>query len=172
MMTYSEDLRDEPWAWESREFLRKKLVGKDVVFVVDYKIPSSGREYGVIWLGRDMETGENITETMLYEGLVTVRRESKSDVTRLLEIEEAAKKAERGRWSTIDDTRGNASAHIRDIIWQVDNSQAQALVAKMGRKPISAVVEHVRDGSTIRVFLLPTYHYITVMMSGIRVRIH
>ena len=39
----------------------------------------------------------------------------------------------------------------------------------MGRKPISAVVEHVRDGSTIRAFLLPDFQYITLMMSGIRV---
>ena len=36
----------QPFAWEAREFLRKQLVGKEVMFAVDYKVPSSGREYG------------------------------------------------------------------------------------------------------------------------------
>ncbi|OTF83386.1 hypothetical protein BLA29_006462 [Euroglyphus maynei] len=30
---------DEPFAWESREFLRKKLVGKVIQFRVEYKVP-------------------------------------------------------------------------------------------------------------------------------------
>jgi len=33
----------------------------------------------------------------------------------------------------------------------------------------TAVVEHVRDGCTIRAFLLPSMHYVTVMLSGIKV---
>ena len=31
-----------------------------------------------------------------------------------------------------------------------------------------AVVEHVRDGCTIRAFVLPTFQYVTVLMSGIK----
>jgi len=31
------------------------------------------------------------------------------------------------------------------------------------------VIEHVRDGCTVRAFVLPSYHYITVMLSGIKV---
>lgn len=30
---------DEAFAWEAREFLRKKLVGKEVAFRVEYKLP-------------------------------------------------------------------------------------------------------------------------------------
>lgn len=30
---------DEPYAWDAREFLRKKLVGKEVAFRVEYKLP-------------------------------------------------------------------------------------------------------------------------------------
>lgn len=36
---------DEPFAWESREWLRKKIVGKSVVFIQDF-IATSGREHG------------------------------------------------------------------------------------------------------------------------------
>jgi staphylococcal nuclease domain-containing protein 1 len=45
----TEDTKDEPYAWETREFLRKKLVGRSVHFIVDVKVPS-GREYGAIYL--------------------------------------------------------------------------------------------------------------------------
>jgi staphylococcal nuclease domain-containing protein 1 len=158
--TKSEETKDEPWAWDAREFLRKKLVGKDIQFNVEYKVPGSGREYGTIFLGKDTETGENITESIISEGLASVRRESKSDLSRLIEIEDAAKVAQRGKWGTENDK------HIRDITWQIENTRA--FVDKMGRKPIDAVIEHVRDGSTVRVFLLPSFHYVTLMMSGIR----
>ena len=30
---------DEPFAWDAREYLRKKLVGKEVSFRVEYKLP-------------------------------------------------------------------------------------------------------------------------------------
>lgn len=42
---------------------------------------------------------------------------------------------------------------------------------KCGGKPIKAVIEHVRDGSTLRAFLLPDFYHITLMISGIRVSI-
>ena len=31
--------KDEPFAWNAREYLRKKLVGKEVSFRVEYKLP-------------------------------------------------------------------------------------------------------------------------------------
>ncbi|GBP04931.1 Staphylococcal nuclease domain-containing protein 1 [Eumeta japonica] len=37
-----------------------------------------------------------------------------------------------------------------------------------GGKPVKAIIEHVRDGSTVRAFLLPDFYYITLMISGIR----
>lgn len=33
----------------------------------------------------------------------------------------------------------------------------------------TAVIEHVRDGCTVRAFLLPDFHYVTIMLSGIKV---
>jgi len=99
----SEDAKDEPWAWEAREFVRKKLIGKDVWFSVEYKVPS-GREYGVVVLGKDPESGENITEALVSEGLASVR-DGKSDVSRLQELEEKAKSAQKGKWGTDNEVR-------------------------------------------------------------------
>lgn len=42
----------QPYAWEAREFLRKKLIGREVVFTVEYKVPGTGREYGCVYLGK------------------------------------------------------------------------------------------------------------------------
>jgi len=93
-----EDSKDEPYAFEAREYLRKKLIGKVVLFVVDYKAPASGREYGSLYIGNDIESGENIAESIVQEGFAAVRKEGKGN-ERLLELEEAAKMAQRGRWS-------------------------------------------------------------------------
>ena len=38
---------------------------------------------------------------------------------------------------------------MRSITWDMDNPRA--LVAKIEGKPIPVIVEHVRDGSTVRV---------------------
>ncbi len=42
--------QDEPLAWESREFLRKLLVGKPVLGCVSHSV-HSGREYGSVLFG-------------------------------------------------------------------------------------------------------------------------
>ena len=47
----SEETKDEPFAWEAREFLRKKLVGESILFTLE-KPPNAAREYSVIYLGK------------------------------------------------------------------------------------------------------------------------
>lgn len=51
----------------------------------------------------DFTTAENISESLVSEGLVTVRREGvrqTPELTRLIELEDAAKAAGKGRWGT------------------------------------------------------------------------
>ncbi|CAL1537379.1 unnamed protein product [Lymnaea stagnalis] len=160
----SVETKDEPWAWEAREYLRKKLVGKEVVFTVEYKVPGTGREYGIIYLGKDT-SGENITESLIAEGLVDVRKTGlKSDdpnQQRLAQLEDAARAAGKGKHA-----EGEASKHVRDIKWTIDNPRH--FVDSHHNKPIDAVIEHVRDGCTVRAFLLPSFEYVTVMLAGIK----
>lgn len=47
----AETSKDEPWAWEAREFLRKKLIGEEVFFTAE-KPPNAVREYGCVYLGK------------------------------------------------------------------------------------------------------------------------
>ncbi|KAF1763864.1 hypothetical protein GCK72_003810 [Caenorhabditis remanei] len=152
---------DEPYAWESREHLRKKIVGQFVTFVRDFTA-SSGRDHGRLYLGGTSPAdAENVTKEMVSEGLLEVRQGKITDeyTTELLELQEQAKSAGRGKWSS------NAGT-IRDIRWAIDNPRE--LVDKYAQKPVDAVIEMVRDGSTVRAFLLPNFEYITLQLSGVR----
>lgn len=60
---------DEPFAFASREFLRRLVVGKTCVFRVDYKIDAAnGREFGSVFLGE-----ENVALSSVRNGFAKVR---------------------------------------------------------------------------------------------------
>jgi staphylococcal nuclease domain-containing protein 1 len=108
-----------------------------------------------------------MTELMVSEGLVTVRRgegnRQSETLQRLAELEDAAKAARKGKWSD-----SPSSDHVRKIVWNIENPRQY--VDKFDGRPIKAVIEHVRDGSTVRAFLLidGVYYHVTLMISGIR----
>jgi len=151
---------DEPWGWESRDFLRQLLVGKQVLASVNYKV-NSGREYGTVLIGsNDPEKGENVTVKLVAEGLAKVRENSSDQA--LIEAQDAAKAAGKGLWSS-----DAPSAHVRTVTWELENPRQ--LVDRFAGKPVKAVIESVRDGSTVRAFLLtPENYYITLLLSGVR----
>ncbi|XP_062955276.1 staphylococcal nuclease domain-containing protein 1 [Cynocephalus volans] len=158
----AKDTPDEPWAFPAREFLRKKLIGKEVCFTIENKTPQ-GREYGMIYLGKDTN-GENIAESLVAEGLATRRegmRTNNPEQNRLSECEEQAKAAKKGMWS-----EGNGSHTIRDLKYTIENPRH--FVDSHHQKPVNAIIEHVRDGSVVRALLLPDYYLVTVMLSGIK----
>ncbi|XP_035194719.1 staphylococcal nuclease domain-containing protein 1-like, partial [Oxyura jamaicensis] len=65
----AKDTPDEPWGFPAREFLRKKLIGKEVCFTVEYKTPQ-GREYGMVYLGKGEREGAGGHAPSLRRGLV------------------------------------------------------------------------------------------------------
>lgn len=56
---------------------------------------------------------------------------------------------------------------VRNVKWVIENPRA--LVDSFKQQKIKAIIEQVRDGSTVRAFLLPDFYYITLMLSGIKV---
>lgn len=146
---------DEPYAWEAREFLRQLTVGKQVL---GHVVHTANREYGVLMTGDNPETGEDVALKLVQEGFAKVR-ENCQDAA-LTEAQEAAKNAKKGVWGD------EAAQHVRNITWEVENPRQ--LVDKYAGKPVAAVVEHVRDGTTLRLLLLPDIIQITLMMSGVR----
>ena len=151
---------DDPWAWESREFLRKLLIGQSVLWTVSHTIPS-GKKFGQILIGStDPETAENVAVKLIAEGLAKCR-DNCSDPA-YTEAQEAAKSAQKGIHS-----EEPMSAHVRNVTWEHENPRQ--LVDTFAGQPIDAIIENVRDGSTVRAFLLPDFYHITLMMSGMRV---
>jgi len=146
---------DEPCAWEAREYLRKLVVGKSVLFRV---VNQAARDYGILMLGDSPTTAQDVTLSMVEEGLVKCR-DNCQDAT-LTEAQERAKAAKVGVWA--DD----AHTKVRNITWDVENTRE--LVEQFKGKPITGIIEHVRDGTTVRVMLIPDFIQITLMLSGVR----
>lgn len=158
---------DEPYAFETREFLRKKLVGREICYTIDFQIPQSNRLMCTVYLGKDKETGENIIESLLSEGLVELRPQTGQRATdvkyqRLAIIEEQAKSNKRGRYSD-----QLADVHVRNMKWSIDNPK-QFLDEHKSQPAMDAIVEFVRDGSTVRCLLLPSYTIATIQLTGIK----
>ncbi|GMT14304.1 hypothetical protein PFISCL1PPCAC_5601 [Pristionchus fissidentatus] len=153
---------DEPFAWEAREYLRKKLVGQVVTFIKEFTATSS-RDHGKVYLGgTSVDTAENVNESAVAEGWLEVRQGKVADeyVTKLLDLQEKAKAAKIGRWND------NLDGAVRDVKWTF--TDPRSLVDFYKQKPVDAVIEQVRDGSTVRAFLLPRFEYITLQLSGVR----
>lgn len=60
---------DEPFAWQSRDFLRRKAIGQEVVFRIDYVLEqAAGREFGSVYLGEK----ENLALSVVAAGWAKV----------------------------------------------------------------------------------------------------
>lgn len=149
---------DEPYAWEGREFLRKKLIGKAIQFKVEYKVPfgAQQRECGVLFLD-----DENIVETLVSAGYVDVIKRKQNtenpEFQRLVELEQEAIAAGRGKHS-------GAPGLKREIIHDVEEPD------KLVGKTFDGIIEHVISGSTLRVALevkKNSFQIATLMLSGI-----
>ncbi|KAH1074755.1 hypothetical protein J1N35_027083 [Gossypium stocksii] len=161
---------DEPFAWESREFLRKLCIGKEVTFRVEYAVPNIGREFGSVYLG-----DKNVAILVVSQGWAKVREQGQQKgeaspiLAELLRLEEQAKQQGVGRWSKVP---GAAEASIRDLppsaIGDPSNLDAMGLLAANKGKPMEGIVEQVRDGSTVRVYLLPDFQFVQVFVAGIQ----
>ena len=158
---------DEPGAFESRDYLRRLLVGKVVRFQVLYKIPTgANREYGLVVLPNKVV----LPEQAVAEGWLKLRddagrKEDSEEAAQLLErlqaVEARARADSKGLWA---ETRAhiNASSELTDPQKFVEDHKGQDL---------EAIVEKVLAGDRliVRFLLSPTEHVQTmVLLAGIR----
>ncbi|KAH8874884.1 Staphylococcal nuclease domain-containing protein 1 [Schistosoma japonicum] len=162
---------EDSFAWEAREFCRTLLIGKEVCYSVETELPS-GRKYGCVYIGKSTN-GENVALSLIEQGLAEVRKlnptiADKNKMYQLLvTAQEQAKSLGKGRWSP-------NSAITREIVWSVED--ARNFFEKYKNQPLKAVVESVRDGCSLQVFILPeslrekpnTFVYLTITMTGIK----
>ncbi|KAM7273402.1 hypothetical protein ACFE04_028066 [Oxalis oulophora] len=161
---------DEPFAWQSREFVRNLCIGKEVVFRVEYAVSSIGREFGTVFLA-----DKNVATLLVTNGWAKVRQQGqqKSEgnkvIEDLLNLEDQAKEQGLGMWNKDPEA---VQKSVRDLppsaIGNASNFDAEGLVAANKGKPLQAIVEQVRDGSTVRVYLLPDFQFVQVFVAGVQ----
>ena len=133
--------RDEPFAWDSREFLRKRLVGRRIKFRVEYVVSSIGREFGTIYVG-----DENVSLASVSHGWARVRPSQGGDAAanydELVDAEREAQTREAGLW-TKDATKLAAATRSPPAPETVDN---RTLLSTRRGVPTPAIVEAVLNG--------------------------
>ncbi|KAF1838458.1 hypothetical protein BDW02DRAFT_565051 [Decorospora gaudefroyi] len=158
---------DEPFAFESRDYLRRLLVGKVVRFQVLYKIPTgANREYGLIVTpNKDLLPEQAVAEGWLKLRDDAGRKEDSDEAANLLErlqvVEARARADSKGLWAE-SGGRINSSSELSD---------AQSFVDEHKGKDMDAIVEKVLSGDRliVRLLLSPTEHVQTmVLLAGIR----
>ncbi|KAI9334235.1 hypothetical protein DFJ73DRAFT_853383 [Zopfochytrium polystomum] len=168
----SDPSKEEPGAFESREFLRKLLVGKEVAYRVEYTTTTNARDYGSLVLAPPGVDGETqVTRILVKNGWVKVKpSESKKgpsdDYTILTELEAAAQVAGLGIWAT--------GKPARNVVYSAPE-EPRAFLEKNKGRPIDAIVEQVRDANTYRLILLlregsdsVKHQYLGITLAGIK----
>eukprot|EP00246_Nothoceros_aenigmaticus_P000016 TRINITY_DN10013_c0_g1_i1.p1 TRINITY_DN10013_c0_g1~~TRINITY_DN10013_c0_g1_i1.p1 ORF type:complete len:994 (+),score=218.35 TRINITY_DN10013_c0_g1_i1:98-3079(+) len=164
------DGKDEPFAWDSREFLRKQYIGKEVLFKIDYVVATINREFATVF-----EDNTNVAFAVVGAGWAKVRpqtgqtSENSPYLAELQRLEEQAQTQGHGVWNK---TAGASESSMRNIppsaIGDSSSFDAMAFLQSNKGTPLKAVVEQVRDGSTVRVYLLPEFQFVQVYMAGIQ----
>ena len=133
---------------------------QSIVFKIDYKVDSINREFGTVFVG-----SENVSLAMVKKGLLKVRESRGTDAgnASLMELQAAekdAKAAQMGMWSA-----AAAGTGIRSIAQVGDTT---SFLARVRGAPMSAVVESVISGSTLRLTLLPSFEQVTIFLAGVQ----
>ncbi|KAJ3026289.1 UNVERIFIED_CONTAM: nuclease domain-containing protein, partial [Siphonaria sp. JEL0065] len=169
--TVSDPSKEELGAFESREYLRKLLIGKEVSFKVEYTTTTNNRDFGALTLpspGVDGET--NVSRLLVKQGWVKVKsaegKRAPSDEHAILSaLEAAAQAGGLGIWNPKLVTR-TAAFNVAD--------PREFLDAHKG-KSLPAIVDQVRDANTIRlVVVLPngSHQYININLTGIKAPVY
>lgn len=139
---------DEPFAFQSREHLRKLAVGKPVQCTVLYTIPTTGREFGTAQL----KDGTNLPDEVIKAGWIKVREDAgrKEESEELLErleqlraLESQAKAESKGLW-----------AGVGGMIEVQNDLGGPEFLTEWKGKTVDGIVERVLSGDRLLVRLL------------------
>ena len=139
---------DEPFAFQSREYLRNIVVGKPVQCTVLYTIPTSGREFGAAKL----KDGAELPDELVKAGWLKVRedagrKDDSEDVAERLEqlrsLEASAKADSKGLW-----------VGVGGIIEVQNDLGGPEFMKEWKGKTVDGVVERVLSGDRLLVRLL------------------
>ncbi|KAG5983179.1 hypothetical protein E4U55_000615 [Claviceps digitariae] len=139
---------DEPFAFQSREYLRHLVVGKPVQCTIQYTIPNSGREFGTAKL----KDGSELPDELVKAGWLKVRedagrKEENEEILdrleKLRELESQAKAESKGLW-----------AGTGGVIEVQNDLGGPDFMKKWKGETVDGIVERVLSGDRLLVRLL------------------
>ncbi|KAI0958387.1 hypothetical protein AcV7_004220 [Taiwanofungus camphoratus] len=155
---------DEEWAFESREFLRALAVGKPIAFTPTHALPPNDdvpRDIGSAEIG-----GVDLAAELLRNGwarLKDLKRDPTEEDLRKRELESEAKAAGKGIWNP-----HGPKARAVNYMMPTDS---HGFISEWKGQSLDAIVEQVKDGSTLRVRLLMPdgeHQFINLALAGVR----
>ncbi|KAL8926180.1 MAG: hypothetical protein Q9208_003083 [Pyrenodesmia sp. 3 TL-2023] len=158
---------EQPFAFQSRDFLRRLTVGKVIQFNVLYSIPTgTKKDYGNVIL----QGGERLPEACVAEGWVKLRDDSRrkdlseesESLLKTLELQQSKAKA---------DGKGIWAGHGGIIDNSYDLQDPKAFVETYSGQELDAIVERVLTGDRmiVRIILSPSKHVQPIItVAGIR----
>lgn len=188
---------EEDWFWHSKDFLRKLAVGKRVEFQIDYAPTTpGGRVYGTVKLlpekGKSTEKVD-LSQEVVAAGWANVslpgggkddstpqREETRSEyLSTLLDLLAEAKAKHIGMHANDPKVAKHARirvekpARIRGPEDEEGDEEEAFFDATQAYKewrgqPLKGVVEHVHNGSMLRVLLLPSFREILLKIAGVQ----
>lgn len=147
-------------SFQSKEWMRQLLIGKEIKFRVLFKHPTSGKEFGDI----QSPIFKSLIEYALEKGVVKLKdnvQDDSENVEQLLGLENKAKLAHEGLWNE------EFCKNDRIDVVSVD----EAIMAKSQKSPITTIVEKVISGDRImgRIIVNKTQHITTpLLLAGIK----
>jgi staphylococcal nuclease domain-containing protein 1 len=143
-------------AWEGREFLRRLLIGKMVRFTVESTHPSSGKEFGRMWLD-----DQDVIKLLLENGHVKLISGGKGETnSELKKAEEIAQLHFKGIWMKEKPPVKTVKSYLEE--------EPRLFFDRNKNKSIAAIIEQVREGATLRVLCISEMQVITLGLSGIQ----
>mmetsp|Transcript_10807 Transcript_10807/g.26760 ORF Transcript_10807/g.26760 Transcript_10807/m.26760 type:complete len:884 (-) Transcript_10807:255-2906(-) len=166
------DDKDEAYAYEAREFLRSRLIGRKVTVGIDYirPLPNSTSETERVFASV-LEGHNNVAVALVANGLATAMKHRGDDQDRslyyddLLQAEAAAARDKKGLHSDVTPP----PRHINDISQSSAQTQAKqmfTMLQRAGRH--QGVVQHCVNGARFKVLIPRQSCVVAFALSGIR----
>lgn len=162
-------LYDIPLAFDTREFLRKKLIGKSVLVKIDYEQPKTDqfpeKTFATVFLGE-----VNVQVALVLKGFATVVKRNDEDqkscaFDELLEAESKAQKTNKGLFA-----KNVKAKPIKPIDVSGDANRAQLQLDTLSRgAPKDAIIEYIFSLSKLKCYLPKENLLINFVVSGIQV---
>ncbi|MCQ2819654.1 MAG: thermonuclease family protein [archaeon] len=140
---------EEPFAWDSRNFLRKMLAGKVASYKIDYTV--NDRKFGQVFIDNKNAAIEMVSNGYAKIGYIPKDKESilKSDYWKNIKnAEEKARNAKMNIWSDNKENKRNL-INITDSSFDLEN--IKKLIKE--QKEIEAIVEYVFNCAFLSLYI-------------------